>query len=82
MLTEVYRLTGQRSFPVTEIDGNSVIGFDEKKLRHLLNLPDREGVSRTARKAIREVVSTKQLEGLLQWVKKYSRGIRLQGESR
>ncbi|MBI3353907.1 MAG: DUF3422 family protein [Nitrospirae bacterium] len=69
ILTEVYRLTGQRSFPVTEIDGNSVIGFDEKKLRHLLNLPDREGVSRTARKAIREVVSTKQLEGLLKWVK-------------
>ena len=69
MLTEMYRLTGQRSFPVIDIDGNTVIGFDEKKLRHLLNLPAREGAARAATKAIREVVTTKQVEGLLEWIR-------------
>ncbi|MBI5042443.1 MAG: DUF3422 family protein [Nitrospirae bacterium] len=69
LLTEMYRLTGQRSFPVVDIDGNTVIGFDEKKLRHLLNLPAREGAARAATKAIREVVTTKQIEGLLEWIK-------------
>ncbi len=69
MLTDIYRLTGQRSFPVVDIDGNTVIGFDEKKLRHLLNLPAREGAAKAASKAIREVVTTKQVEGLLEWIK-------------
>lgn len=69
MLTDIYRLTGQRSFPVVDIDGNTVIGFDEKKLRHLLSLPAREGAAKAATKAIREVVTTKQIEGLLEWIK-------------
>ncbi len=69
ILTKMYRLTGQRSFPVVDIDGNTVIGFDEKKLRHLLNLPAREGAAKAATKAIREVVTTKQIEGLLEWIR-------------
>ena len=69
MLADIYRLTGQRSFPVVDIDGNTVIGFDEKKLRHLLSLPAREGAAKAATKAIREVVTTKQIEGLLEWIK-------------
>lgn len=69
ILTEMYRLTGQRSFPVVDIDGNTVIGFDEKKLRHLLKLPAREGAAKAATKAIREVVTTKQIEGLFEWIK-------------
>lgn len=69
MLTDIYRLTGQRSFPVVDIDGNTVIGFDEKKLRHLLSLPAREGAAKAATKAIREVVTTKQIEGLLEWIR-------------
>lgn len=69
MLTDIYRLTGQRSFPVVNIDGNTVIGFDEKKLRHLLSLPAREGAAKAATKAIREVVTTKQVEGLLEWIR-------------
>ena len=27
MLADIYRLTGQRSFPVVDIAGNTVIGF-------------------------------------------------------
>lgn len=69
MLTDIYRLTGQRSFPVVDIDGNTVIGFDEKKLRHLLSLPAREGAAKAATKAIREVVTTRQVEGLLEWIR-------------
>jgi S1-C subfamily serine protease len=33
---EVVRLTGQMAVPVTVIDGQTVVGFDQPKLEHLL----------------------------------------------
>lgn len=39
---EAYRLSRQRSFPVTYVNGTCVIGFHESRLRNLLNLPIQE----------------------------------------
>ncbi len=47
-LAEAYKLSKQRSFPVTYIDGTCVIGFHESRLRHLLKLPaKKEGHEKT-----------------------------------
>lgn len=37
---EMIEKTGQRGVPVIDIEGKVVIGFDEKKLRELLNIKD------------------------------------------
>ena len=37
-LSGVYRLTNQRAFPVTVINGVGVVGFDKEKLMSLLNI--------------------------------------------
>lgn len=39
---EAYYLSKQRSFPVTYIDGNCIIGFHESRLRYLLKLSAQE----------------------------------------
>ena len=54
VLSEVYRLTGQRSFPVTLIDGHPVIGFDENALRRTLKLQPVEGPKRLSVRVIKE----------------------------
>lgn len=35
---EIMKKTGQTSVPLIEIDGKTIAGFDEKKLRKALNL--------------------------------------------
>jgi glutaredoxin-like YruB-family protein len=35
---EMVEKTGQMAVPVTEIDGQFVVGFDERKLRELLHI--------------------------------------------
>jgi glutaredoxin 3 len=35
---EMIKKSGQQGVPVTEVDGNIVVGFDEAKLKKLLNL--------------------------------------------
>jgi glutaredoxin len=35
---EMIHKSGQMGVPVTEIDGEIVVGFDEEKLRELLNI--------------------------------------------
>lgn len=34
---ELFRKTKQSSIPVIDIDGNIVVGFDQEKIKHLLN---------------------------------------------
>lgn len=67
VISDVYGLTGQRSFPVSVIDGSPVIGFDEKKLRYLLNLPPREGPGRTATRTVKEIFTAEQREAIRKW---------------
>ena len=35
---EVIEKSGQRTVPITEIDGKIIVGFDKEKLREALNL--------------------------------------------
>ncbi|MBI5199309.1 MAG: DUF3422 family protein [Nitrospirae bacterium] len=67
IISEVYSITGQRSFPVTLLDGGPVIGFDEKKLRHFLNLPPREGPRKTASKVVKEIFTSDQRKVVREW---------------
>lgn len=67
VISEVYSLTGQRSFPVTVLDGSPVIGFDEKKLRHYLHLPATEGPRKTASKAVKEIFTADQRKSIREW---------------
>lgn len=41
-IAEAYRLTGQRSFPVVNVNGTGVVGYDVKRLTKLLSLPTGE----------------------------------------
>lgn len=67
IISEVYTLTGQRSFPVTLLDGSPVIGFDEKKLRRFLNLPHIEVPRKAAARAVKEIFTSDQREAVKQW---------------
>lgn len=40
-IAEAYRLSGQRGFPVTDVNGSAVIGFDISKLRKLLGIEEK-----------------------------------------
>ncbi len=35
---EMIRISGQRGVPVAEINGNVVVGFDQERIKRLLNL--------------------------------------------
>ncbi|MCK4496728.1 MAG: glutaredoxin family protein [Candidatus Aenigmarchaeota archaeon] len=37
---EMIDKSGQMGVPVTEIDGNMVVGFDKEKIKELLNIKD------------------------------------------
>ncbi len=69
VLSEVYRLTGQRSFPVTLIDGHPVIGFDENALRRTLKLQPVEGPKRLSVRVIKERFAREEIDTIFSWVK-------------
>jgi ferredoxin-thioredoxin reductase catalytic subunit/glutaredoxin len=59
---EAYRLSGQRSFPVTDVNGTGVIGYDIPRFKRLLGLEER-GES-AAPVSVKAVVDDKEVEKL------------------